>query len=233
MRYQTVVSARFLSRPNRFVATVLLEGKEVGVHVKNTGRCKELLVPGAQVYLEDFTKRPGKRNYLYDLIAVEKGNLLINMDSQAPNKVAKEALEAGTLSLPGMASLSRIQPECVYGASRFDFAVEDSTGKKGYLEVKGVTLEKDGVAAFPDAPTDRGVKHLRELCHAKEEGLQAYLLFLIQMRGMQKFVPNDETHKAFGEMLRLAAAKGVTLLAYECNVTPDSLTLASPVEIVL
>lgn len=233
MKYQKIVSATFIARPNRFVAQVLLGGREVSVHVKNTGRCRELLVADSVVYLEDFTDRQGKRKLLYDLVAVRKGNLLINMDSQAPNRVAGEALKNGSIPLPGMAALTVVRPEQVYGDSRFDFYVEDENGEKGYVEVKGVTLEHERVAAFPDAPTERGVKHLHELVSASENGFHSYLLFVIQMAGMRKLIPNDVTHRQFGEALRYAAERGVHILAYECAVTPDSLNITNAVPIAL
>lgn len=229
MKYEKIVSARFLSRPNRFVAQVILNGEEISVHVKNTGRCRELLVPDSVVYLEDLSYRQGKRRLLYDLIAVRKGDLLINMDSQAPNKVAREALENGRIKLPGMSELTLIQPEKVYGDSRFDFYIEDKNGEKGFVEVKGVTLENKCIASFPDAPTERGVKHLTELVMAKENGYHSYVLFVIQMSGMKLFTPNDATHREFGDTLRYAAEKGVHILAYECAVTPDSLEITDPV----
>ncbi|MGN0613136.1 MAG: DNA/RNA nuclease SfsA [Porcipelethomonas sp.] len=233
MKYEKVIPAKFISRPNRFVAQAELDGREIPVHVKNTGRCRELLVPGAVIYLEDFTYRQGKRKLLYDIVAVEKGSLLINMDSQAPNKVVKEALENGTVHLPDMAELSFIKAEKVYGDSRFDFYVKDINGREGFLEVKGVTLENNGVASFPDAPTERGIKHLDELAKAKNEGCNAYVLFVIQMSGMTLFTPNDETHRAFGEALRHARLSGVNVLAYECAVTPDTLEITKPVPIKL
>ena len=231
MRYGKVVRTEFVSRPNRFVANVLLNGKEIQVHVKNTGRCRELLVPGAEVWLEDFTERSGKRKLLYDLIAVNKGGLLINMDSQAPNKAVREALESGALRLPEMAELTLVKPETVRGESRFDFYVEDSAGAKGYVEVKGVTLENGGIASFPDAPTERGIKHLHGLADAVRSGYKAYALFVIQMAGMSCFTPNNERHAAFGDALRYAAANGVTVLCRECAVTPDSMTLTKEVPI--
>lgn len=233
MQYKKVVTARFLSRPNRFAAQVLLNGREVSVHVKNTGRCRELLTVGARVYLEDFTDRPGKRKLLYDLIAVEKGQLLINMDAQAPNKAVMEALQNGRLTLPGMGKLTLIRPETVYGKSRFDFYAEDAEGRKGYAEIKGVTLEKDGVVSFPDAPTERGVKHLRELMQAKSDGFCASVIFVVQMEGAMRFCPNDITHKAFGDALRQAAEQGVAVQAYGCRVETDRMILADPIPVLL
>ncbi len=233
MKYDKIVSARFLSRSNRFVAQVFMNGEEISVHVKNTGRCRELLVPDSIVYLEDFSYRQGKRKLLYDLIAVKKGDLLINMDSQAPNKVAREALDNGSIKLPGMSELTMIRPEKVYGDSRFDFYIEDKNGEKGFIEVKGVTLENDGIASFPDAPTKRGLKHLNELVRAMENGYHSYVLFVIQMSGMKLFTPNDVTHREFGDALRNATKKGVHILAYECSVTPDSLEITRTVPIEL
>lgn len=231
MKYEKIVKAEFISRPNRFVALVKLGGKEISVHVKNTGRCKELLVPGAVVYLEDFTYRQGKRKLPYDLIAVEKGNLLINMDSQAPNKVVKEALENGSVTLPEMSELSLVKSEKVYGDSRFDFYLKDVNGKEGFAEVKGVTLEQNGIASFPDAPTERGIKHLNELVQAKKNGYYSYIIFIIQMSGMKLFTPNDKCHADFGKALRYSAENGVILLAYSCGVTPDTLKITTPLPI--
>lgn len=233
MKYSNIIPAKFVSRPNRFVANVKIDGKETAVHVKNTGRCRELLLPNSVVYLEDFTNNPRNRKLMYDLIAVKKGNLLINMDSQAPNKVVREALENGRIRLPEMDNLTLIRPETVYGDSRFDFYIEDEKGRKGFVEVKGVTLENDGIAAFPDAPTERGVKHINELIKAKNSGYNAYILFVVQMSGMKYLIPNDETHKAFGDALRLADSCGVHVLAYECAVEPDSLGISGKINVKL
>ncbi len=233
MKYENIVPARFLSRPNRFVAKVLLEGEEKSVHVKNTGRCRELLTPNAEVYLEDSTSRQGKRKLLYDLVAVRKGSLLINMDSQAPNKVVKEALCNGSLSLPSLGRITEVRPETTYGSSRFDFYVKDEDGREGFIEVKGVTLEENGIAAFPDAPTERGTKHINELIKAREEGYFACVLFVVQMEGIRCVKPNDETHRAFGDALRTASEKGVCVLAFECTVTPDSLEITRKIPVSL
>lgn len=233
MKYEKIVAAKFISRPNRFVAQVLLNGEEVSVHVKNTGRCRELLIPDAVVYLEDSSYRKGKRKLLYDLIAVRKGDLLINMDSQAPNKVVREALENGSIKLPDMSELTVIRPEKAYGDSRFDFYIEDKNGEKGFVEVKGVTLENEGIASFPDTPTERGVKHLNEFVRAMENGYHSYVLFVIQMSGMKRFTPNDVTHSEFGDTLRYSDKKGVHILAYECAITPDSLEITRTVPIEL
>ena len=235
MRYENIVEAKFIDRPNRFIANVEVAGVRAVAHVKNTGRCKELLVPGCTVYLEDFDGRMGTRKLRYSLIAVEKQTdrspLLINMDSQAPNKVAQEALAAGLVNLPGLGKLKTIRPETVYGDSRFDFYLEDEAGNKGFLEVKGCTLEDRGEASFPDAPTERGVKHIEELIKAKQNGYAAGILFVIQMAGMDHFVPADDKHKAFGDALRKAKAHGVSVTAMQCSVTPSTLEITSPVEV--
>ena len=226
MRYGEVKRGRFLARPNRFVAHVELEGEPVVCHVKNTGRCRELLTSGAAVYLER-AENPARKTP-YDLIAVEKGDLLINMDAQAPNKVFGEWAAAGRF-LPGLTAL---RPEFTWEDSRFDFRLEDHLGPC-FVEVKGVTLEEDGVALFPDAPTERGVKHLRGLRRAVERGYRAAVFFVVQMKGPRLFRPNDGTHPAFGQALREAAAAGVGVYAWDCAVTPESLTLDAPVEVAL
>lgn len=223
VRYGTVIAGRFLDRPNRFIAHVeTAEGVQT-VHVKNTGRCRELLVPGAVVYLERGTN-PGRKT-LYDLIAVEKGSLLINMDAQAPNRVFAEWTES-------LDDVTEVRREVPYGASRLDFRLETASGSQ-LVEVKGVTLEDGGMARFPDAPTERGVKHIRELQRAVEAGLRATLFFVVQMEGIRGVRPNDATHPAFGQALREAAAKGVQVLAYDCVVTPDSLAIGRPVPVIL
>ena len=226
MRYGEVKRGRFLARPNRFVAHVELEGERVVCHVKNTGRCRELLTSGAAVYLER-AENPARKTP-YDLIAVEKGDLLINMDAQAPNKVFGEWAAAGRF-LPGLTAL---RPEFTWEDSRFDFRLEDHLGPC-FVEVKGVTLEQDDLALFPDAPTERGVKHLRGLRRAVERGYRAAVFFVVQMKGPRLFRPNDGTHPAFGQALREAAAAGVGVYAWDCAVTPESLTLDAPVEVAL
>lgn len=225
MNYGTVVPGRFLARPNRFIAHVELDGQTQICHVKNTGRCRELLVPGAQVYLEDFGPDT-KRKTRYDLIAVEKGSLLINMDSQAPNKAVEEFLRAGGL----WESPTLVRPETKWGNSRFDFYLEQGE-RKAFLEVKGVTLEQEGLALFPDAPTQRGVKHLEELTAAAAAGFEAYVLFLIQMKGVHTFRPNWELHPQFGQALVQAAQAGGHVLAYDCRVTPSTMVLDAPVPV--
>ena len=224
MTYPTrVVPARFLSRPNRFIAVVEAEGETLTVHVKNTGRCKELLVEDATVYLAA-SENPARKTP-YDLIAVDKrradGNLVtINMDSQAPNAIAAEWLPISGLFHEN----ATIRREVTYGSSRFDFCIEnaDGQGAMAYLEVKGCTLERDGIALFPDAPTERGVKHLRELTALAKQGVSAYVLIIVQMKGIRVFRPNDETHKAFGDALREAQAAGVHVLAVDCIVFPGT-----------
>ena len=220
MRYANICEGRFELRPNRFIAHVAMEGRTEICHVKNTGRCRELLLPGAVVYLE----RAGNplRKTQYDLIAVRKGELLINMDAQAPNKVFGEWAAAGGF-LPGVTA---IRPEFTWGDSRFDFRLEDGQGPI-FVEVKGVTLEESGEARFPDAPTERGAKHLRGLLRAVEEGYRAAVCFVIQMKGPTVFRPNDRTDPAFGQALRQAAAGGVRVLAVDCRVEPDSLSVDS------
>lgn len=226
LKYHTVISGRFLERPNRFIARVeTAEGVQT-VHVKNTGRCRELLVPGATVYLEQAVNPARKTPY--DLIAVEKGGRLINMDAQAPNKVFGEWAAAGGF-LPG---LTAIHCEYVYGNSRLDFCLETEKGLH-LVEVKGVTLEENGRARFPDAPTERGVKHIQELQKAVEKGLDATLFFVVQIKDIDSVSPNDDTHPAFGAALREAVSRGVSVCAYDCEVTPDSLSIRRPVPVIL
>lgn len=233
MEYLKICKGNFISRPNRFIAGVTIEGREEKAHVKNTGRLKELLVPGAAVYLEDFQGRMGARKMRYSLIGVEKNGVPVNIDSQAPNQVVKEALTGGNLQLPEMGKIVTVKGERVYGDSRLDFYVEDESGKRGFIEVKGVTLEESGIARFPDAPTVRGVKHVEELIRAKREGYTACVLFVIQMKGISCFMPNDRTHPAFGDALRKADKEGVKLMAYDCQVSPGSLWLSSPIPVKL
>lgn len=225
MEYRAVCPARFVARPNRFVARVQLDGAEQTVHVKNTGRCRELLVPGGTVYLAEGDNPARKTRY--DLVAVQKGSLLINLDSQAPNKVFAEWARAGQFR-PG---LTLLRPETRWGNSRFDFYWEDAAGHRGFVEVKGCTLEENGHARFPDAPTLRGVKHLEELALCRQQGYEATVCFVLQMAGMADFAPNDATHPEFGAALRRAAQSGVEVLARECTVTPATLTLAGPVPV--
>lgn len=220
MRYPNIKRASFVSRENRFVATVRLHGEDTRVHVKNTGRCRELLVPGATVYLVD-SGRP-ERKYRYDLVAVEKGDLLVNMDSQAPNVVFAEFLRRGGL----MDGVTYIKPEFQYGTSRMDFYFE--RGEERHLvEVKGVTLEENGVCRFPDAPTSRGSRHLRELIQAREEGIQGWICFVVQIDHMSRLEPNWRTDPEFSRTLCLAAEAGVQVRAFGCHVRPQGLEIAS------
>lgn len=223
MRYQKIVPGSFISRPNRFIAHIEIEGVQQVCHVKNTGRCKELLQPGATVYCAD-CQSPARKTR-YDLIAVQKGHRLINMDSQAPNQAVKEWLLSG-----GLGRIEKLKPESTFGDSRFDFSFYKD-GRLCFLEVKGVTLETDGVCAFPDAPTQRGTKHLTELTRLCREGYGAYVLFVIQISDVAFLHPNDQTDPAFGQALRQAAREGVQVLAMDCTVAPDEMVLRNPVEV--
>lgn len=225
MKYENMVQGRFIKRPNRFIAHIEIDGKEEICHVKNTGRCRELLIPGATVWCQKFDNP--NRKTKFDLICVKKGDLLINMDSQAPNIAAKEWLQAG-----GLGDIQELKSEFTHGDSRFDFSFLKD-GKRCFLEVKGVTLEHDGVCAFPDAPTERGVKHLQGLTQAVQDGFGAYVLFVIQMADMKYLHPNDATDPAFGVALRKAAECGVTILAMDCAVTEDSMSIRLPILIKL
>ena len=224
MKYRNIVEGKFLKRPNRFIAHVEVEGRLEVVHVKNTGRCKELLTEGAIVYLEA-SDNPSRKTK-FDLIAVRKKNLLINMDSQAPNKVVGEWLENNC----PWGKLKLLKPEFAHGDSRFDFYLETESAKI-LLEVKGVTLEKEGVVLFPDAPTERGIKHLEGLTKAIAEGYRAVVFFVIQMEGVKYFTPNRETHQAFAEALQKAAQAGVEVLAYDCHVEEDGFEIRQRVEV--
>lgn len=226
MKYNDILSAKFISRPNRFIAEIELNGEREICHVKNTGRCKELLTQGSDVYVQYFDSP--KRKTRYDLISVYKGAELINMDSQAPNKVFGEWIENGNF-VPG---ISKIKPECKYKNSRFDFYIE-AENRKIFAEVKGVTLEENGIVMFPDAPTERGVKHIKELCECVKDGYEAYLFFIVQMKNCLFFTPNRKTHQAFADALIAAEKLGVNLKALNCIVTPDELLIDKPVEIKL
>lgn len=225
MRYENMVPGVFLARPNRFIAYVDMDGKEEICHVKNTGRCKELLPKGAKVWCQQFDNPTRKTKF--DLITVQKGNRLINMDSQAPNVAVKEWLLQG-----GLGEISELKGEYTHGDSRFDFSFLKD-GVRCFLEVKGVTLETDGVCAFPDAPTQRGAKHLRGLTKLAQEGYGAYVLFVIQMENVAYLQPNDATDPQFGQALREAAERDVRVLAMDCTVTPESMVLRNPVKVKL
>ncbi len=228
MKYNNIVKGKFISRPNRFIARVDINGQTETVHVKNTGRCKELLIEGATVYLEKSVNPDRKTPY--DLVAVEKrteyDTLLINMDSQIVNDVAEEWLKSGVL----FSENAKIRREVTYKKSRFDFYIEDGEDKI-FLEVKGVTLENGGIASFPDAPTERGVKHLNELKYALDEGYKCYVLFVVAMKGVTQFKPNDERHKEFGHTLREVCKSGVKVLAVDCVIQSDSIVIDKFIDI--
>lgn len=226
MHYTNIYRGMFIERPNRFIAYIDIEGSRKTVHVKNTGRCRELLRPGAAVYVQEADNPLRKTRW--DLIAVEKGSRMVNMDSQVPNKLVKEWLEEGNL----FGEITKIRPEYTYGSSRFDLYVE-ADGKKIFIEVKGVTLEEDGVVRFPDAPSERAVKHVEELVSAVKEGYEAYVFFVVQMKGVRYFTPNMDTHPAFGEALMAAEKAGVHILAYDCEVSKDEIHIADEVPVVL
>jgi sugar fermentation stimulation protein A len=225
MHYKNMVPGVFIARPNRFIAHVQIDGQMEVCHVKNTGRCRELLTPGAQVWCQR-SDNPNRKTK-YDLITVKKGHRLINMDSQAPNIAAGEWLAAG-----GLGQIEALRPETFHGDSRYDFSfIKD--GKTCFLEVKGVTLENDGVCAFPDAPTQRGAKHLRGLTQAAKEGFGAYVLFVVQMNDVKYLHTNDSTDPEFGQALREAAANGVQVLAVDCQITEDTMVIGKQVEVQL
>lgn len=226
MKYERMVMGRFIDRPNRFIAHVEINGKEEIVHVKNTGRCAELLIPGTTVYLQE-TDNPTRKTR-WDLISVEKGARTINMDSQIPNQLVCEWIRNGNL----FEDVKLVRPETTYGNSRFDVYVEYGD-KKAFIEVKGVTLENDGVVRFPDAPSERAIKHMEELVKAKKEGYEAYVFFVIQMKDVKYFTPNKDTHLAFAEALIAAEKAGVNILAYECEVASDEIVITKPVPVVL
>ena len=228
MEYRKMIEARFLRRVNRFTAFVELNGQEEMVHVKNTGRCKELLLEGARVFLEEADKEGRKTKY--SLIAVYKGDVLVNMDSQAPNQMAAEALAEGKIKEIG--EVEFLKREVKYENSRFDLYYQKGN-QKGFIEVKGVTLEENSVAKFPDAPTERGAKHLRELIKAKQEGYEAAVLFVIQMKGIKEFRPNEERDPAFTAALREASAAGVKILAYDCQVEVGKVWMENQIPVIL
>ena len=232
MKYDRVIQGTFIDRPNRFIANVKIRGENdvadsdhvVKAHVKNTGRCKEILRPGVTVVLQESDCPDRKTGY--DLIAAYKGDILINIDSQAPNRAFREFIPSSGL----FGDDPIIRPECTHGDSRFDFYIEDGD-RKVFVEVKGVTLEQDGVCSFPDAPTERGLKHLRGLREAVDEGFECYAAFIIQMKPVKYFTPNYATHPEFGLVLEEVNRDGVGILAYDCRVLPDSMTVDSPVPV--
>lgn len=223
MHYPNMVPGIFQARPNRFIAHIVIDGQMQTVHVKNTGRCRELLPVGAQVWCQE-SDNPNRKTR-YDLITVRKGSRLINMDSQAPNAAAREWLLSG-----GLGPIEDLRSETFHGDSRYDFSFLKE-GKQCFLEVKGVTLENDGICAFPDAPTERGAKHLRGLTEAVRQGYGGYVLFVIQMSDVKYLHPNDITDPRFGQALREAAAAGVEVLAMDCAITEDSMMIQNPVPV--
>ncbi|MDU3724818.1 MAG: DNA/RNA nuclease SfsA [Clostridium celatum] len=230
MRYnKNIFKAEFINRPNRFHANVKLGEEEIKVHVPNTGRCKELLIPGCTVFLRE--ENNPTRKTPYDLMAVYKGEKLISIDSHIPNKVVDEALK--NKKIKGLQKYTNILREKTFGKSRFDFKISSDSGEEYFLEVKGVTLEENGYARFPDAPTERGARHLLELVEAKKQGYGAGAIFLIQLKEVNKFSPNDAGDKEFGEALRYAKANGVDIFAYNCIVTEESIEINEPVEMIL
>lgn len=224
MVYNNIIKAKFINRPNRFIANIELEGKNEICHVKNTGRCKELLTDNATIFVQEINN--SKRKTKYDLISVYKGDRLINMDSQVPNKVFHELVKDSKI----FENITRIRPEYKYGNSRFDFYIE-TLEKKIFVEVKGVTLEENGIAMFPDAPTLRGLKHINELINSVDDGFEAYVVFIIQMKDIKYFTPNNKTHMEFGKALVLAKSKGVNILALDCEVTENSIEARGFVEV--
>lgn len=229
MIYKNITEAVFIERINRFIAVCMVNGREEKVHVKNTGRCRELLIKGARVYLEKCPK--SNRKTCYDLICVYKNGRLINMDAQAPNTIAFESVSSLDILKSGE-NILQIRREKTYKTSRFDIYME-TTKRKIFIEVKGVTLEQNNIVLFPDAPTQRGIKHIKELMDAAEAGFGAYIIFIVQMRGADAFSPNYERHKEFGEALKEASASGVNIAAYDCEVTPESIALKDKVKILL
>ncbi len=227
MKYNKIVEGIFIKRPNRFIAQVLIDGVEETVHVKNTGRCRELLISGARVILEDCSYNPNRKTK-YSLIAVFKDNMLVNMDSQVPNSVVFEALKENKVD--GFNDLTYIKREVTFGKSRFDIYYENKE-EKGFIEVKGVTLEENGVAMFPDAPTERGAKHVLEMIEAVKEGYRGAIFFLIQMKGPYIFNPNWKMDKDFSDAVKKASEYGVRILAYDSLVSYDEIRIGNPISI--
>ena len=226
MKYNKTVKATFIERPNRFVAKGNLDGEEIYCHVKNTGRCRELLQPGVDVWLED-SENPN-RKYRYSLVSVRKGDRMVNMDSQAPNKAVGEWLKNESL----FKDIKLLKPECRYGSSRFDFYCEYED-KKAFIEVKGVTLENDGVVSFPDAPTERGARHVAELIECIKDGYEAYIIFVIQMKNVLCFEPNEDHDPIFAKTLRKAQQEGVNIIAVDCFVSDSEMIIEEPVQVKL
>lgn len=227
MIYNKVIEGIFLSRPNRFIAKVLIDNVEETVHVKNTGRCKELLIPGARIILEDCSHRPNRKTK-YSLIAVWKGDMLVNMDSQVPNAVVYEGIEDGKIK--ELQNPKELRREVTYRNSRFDIYYENEN-EKGFIEVKGVTLEKDGISMFPDAPTKRGSKHVLEMIEAVKEGYSGTIFFLVQMKGPREFRTNNKMDIEFANAIKLASKSGVEILAYDSIVGEESIHINKPINI--
>jgi sugar fermentation stimulation protein A len=221
MKYQDMVEGIFLERPNRFIAEVLIDGKHHMVHVKNTGRCREILIKGTKLYLQE-SDNP-KRKTRFSLISAYKGDMLINIDSQVPNKVVYDAFNEKKIE--GYEDIVFLKREKIYGNSRFDLYYEREGGRRGFVEVKGVTLEKDGISMFPDAPTERGRKHLLELAHARDNGYESAVFFLIQINDIKKFTPNLETDPKFAQALKTVEEAGVDILVYNSRVTEDEISI--------
>ena len=226
MKYNKTVIATFIERPNRFVAKVNLDGEEIYCHVKNTGRCRELLIPGVEVWLED-SENPN-RKYRYSLVSVRKGERIVNMDSQAPNKAVGEWLKNGGL----LKDIKLLKPESRYGSSRFDFYCEYED-KKAFIEVKGVTLENGNVVSFPDAPTERGARHVGELIECIKDGYEAYIIFVVQMKNVLYFTPNEDHDPVFAKALRNAQHEGVNIVAVDCFVSDTEMIIEDFVEVKL
>ncbi len=228
MKYSNIVSGTFINRPNRFIAEVEIDGKMGIAHVKNTGRCREILLPGTEIYLQHVASATRKTQY--SLISARKGNLLINIDSQVPNQVVYDAIVHHEIN--EFQNIISVKREVTYNQSRFDLYFETKT-EKGFIEVKGVTLEKDSIAMFPDAPTERGTRHILEMIDAVKEGYKGYLFLLIQMKGCHSFEPNAITDPKFAETLKLASDNNVQILAYDCNVTEDSIDISDRIPVVI
>ena len=226
MKYDNILKGKFISRPNRFIAHIEINGKVEICHVKNTGRCKELLIPNAKVFVQE--NNNSKRKTKFSLISVIKEKKLINMDSQIPNKIVHEWISDGSL----ITDITLIKPESKYKNSRFDFYIE-TENRKAFIEVKGVTLENQGVVKFPDAPTERGIKHVKELCECMKEGYDAYIIFVVQMKNVLHFEPTVETHKEFAEALKEAKKQGVNILAVDCEVKEDSIKIMDYVKVII
>lgn len=229
MKYDNIKLAKFINRKNRFIAEIEIDNKIELCHVKNTGRCKELLIKGVDIFVQENNNE--NRKTKYSLICVKKGNLLINMDSQIPNYVAKEAIENGIID--EIKNVINIKQEVKYKNSRFDIYFEKENNLKGFIEIKGVTLEENGIVKFPDAPSERAIKHINELIEAKKEGYEAYILFVIQLKDVKHFEPNKETHYAFYEALKNAKNNGIHILAYDCFVSCDEILLKDKVDVII